>query len=123
MADDCGDVVFLEEPDCGDTGCAGLQAGLGVLQGYSSQREYRDCCTTGLAESFQASGECIFLFEDGREDGEGGLVCGGFGYFLWGVTGDGDEGSLWREFTGRSACVTIGYATSPRGSNFLRGDI
>jgi hypothetical protein len=37
LANDFGNVVFLEEADCSYAGCAGLQAGLGVLEGYCSQ--------------------------------------------------------------------------------------
>jgi hypothetical protein len=37
LADDCGDVVLLEEADGGYAGCAGFQAGLGILQGYASE--------------------------------------------------------------------------------------
>jgi len=47
-ADDCGYVVFLEEADGGYAGCAGLQAGVGVLQGYSSQGQDWDFCVAGL---------------------------------------------------------------------------
>ena len=36
LADDCGDVVFLEEADGGDAGCAGFEAGVGILQSYSA---------------------------------------------------------------------------------------
>jgi len=36
VADDGGDVVFLEEADGGDAGCAGLEAGVGILRSYAS---------------------------------------------------------------------------------------
>jgi len=94
-ADDGGYVVFLEEADGGYAGGAGLQAGLGVLQSNSSQREDGDVGAAGLAESFQACGRCAFFFEDGSEDGQGGLVGRGFGYFLRGVTGYGYQRILW----------------------------
>ena len=48
-ADDCGYVVFLEQADGGYSGCAGLQAGLGIPQGHSSEGQYGDCCGAGLA--------------------------------------------------------------------------
>jgi hypothetical protein len=37
LVDDCGYVVFLEEADGGYAGCARLEAGLGVLEGYASE--------------------------------------------------------------------------------------
>ena len=96
--DDCGDIVFLKETDRGDAGCAGVQAGFGVLQSYSSQCEHRDFGEAGLTKSVEAGGVgggCVLFFEDGSEDGEGGGVCGGLGYFLWGMTGDGDQRIWW----------------------------
>ena len=63
-------------------------------------------CAAGFAESFQAGGLGVFFFEDGSEDGEGGLVCGGLGYFLRGVTGDCDQRIFVVRFAGRSARAT-----------------
>jgi hypothetical protein len=40
--------VFLEEADGGDASGAGFQAGAGVLESYSSQRQHRDICAAGL---------------------------------------------------------------------------
>ncbi len=88
LADDFGYVIFLEQADGGYAGCAGLQAGLGVVQGYSSEGQDGDFCAAGLSQSFQTGGLGVFFFEDWGEDGEGGLVCRGLGYFLWVVTGD-----------------------------------
>jgi hypothetical protein len=51
-----------------------------------------------LAEALEAGGHnCggILLFEDWGEDGEGGGVCGGFGYFSCRVTGVGDQRISW----------------------------
>lgn len=80
-----GDIVFLEDPDGGDAGCAGVQAGLGVLQSYSTQCEYWDFGAAGLVKRFETgrggSGGVLF-FEDWSEKGDGGAVGGGLGYFF-----------------------------------------
>jgi hypothetical protein len=89
---------LLEEADGGDAGCAGLCTGAGILQSNSSKGEDGDWGAAGFAESVEAGGfDCggVFFFEDWGEDCEGGLVCGGCGDFLWGVTGDGDERNWW----------------------------
>jgi hypothetical protein len=70
--DDGGDVVFLEEADGGDSGCAGVQAGRGVLQSDASQREGWDLRAAGLAEileSGRGGSGGVFFFEDGGEQG------------------------------------------------------
>ena len=97
-ANDGGDVVFLEEADGGDAGGAGLQAGMSILQRYSSESEDWNFCATGLAEGFEAGGSgsgCVYFFEDGGEDGEDCLGGSGLGDLFWGVTGDGDQGIAW----------------------------
>jgi hypothetical protein len=94
-ADDCGDVVFLEEADGGDAGCSGLQAGFGILQSDPSEGEDGDFGATGLAESveaFRAGSGGIFFFEDGGEEGHVRAAGCGLDDFFWGVTGDGDPG-------------------------------
>ena len=91
LRDDGGDVVFLKEADGSDSGCAGFEAGVGVLQSYSAKGEDGDWCAAGLTE-FVESGGCsvggILFFEDWSEDGEGGLVGGGLKNFMWEVTGN-----------------------------------
>lgn len=98
FADDGGDVIFLEEADGGDAGGAGLQAEMSILQRYSSEGEDWNLGATGLAEGFETSGcgsGCVFFFEDGGEDGEGGLSGSGLSDLFWGVTGDCDQGIAW----------------------------
>jgi hypothetical protein len=69
LADDCGYVVFLEETDGGYAGCAGFEAGVGILQSYAAQGQDWDFCLAGLAQSFEACGRCVFFFEDWGEEG------------------------------------------------------
>lgn len=67
LADDCGYVVFLEEANGGYAGGAGLEAGLGVVQSYSSQREDRDFFLAGLAkcvEALRVGSWCVSFFKD-----------------------------------------------------------
>jgi len=96
--DDFGEVVFLEEADGGDAGCAGAETGFSVQQSDASQGEHWDIGTAGLAESFEAgrngSGR-VFFFEDGSEDGQVCTVGGGLNYFFRRVTGDGDQRVSW----------------------------
>jgi len=77
LADDRGDVVFLEEADGGDAGGAGVEARWRIPQRYSSKGEHWNFGVAGLAKGFEACGSGsgrIFFFEDGGEDGEGGLA-------------------------------------------------
>ena len=57
-------------------------------------------CTLG--EVLEAGGAGTFFLEDWGEDGEGCGVGGGLGYFCRRVTGDCDQGWLWRVCAGES---------------------
>ena len=96
--DDCGDVVFLEEADCGDASCSRLQAGVGVLQCDPSECKDRDFGAAGLAKSFNAGGGDsggIFFFEHRGKECEIGAVGGGLDCLFGNVTGDRDQRISW----------------------------
>ncbi len=71
-ANDGGEIVLLEETDCGDAGGSRCEAGCGVFESDTSEREDGDFVCAGLAERFEAlrlRARSIYLFEDGSEEG------------------------------------------------------
>ena len=109
VADDFGEVIFLEKADCGDSERPGIQARAGVVQGDAAEGENRDSSTACLTESFEAGGRragCAFLFEYGSEDCEVGFVRGGAGNLLRRMTGDSDDRFVSTAYAGGGARAT-----------------
>lgn len=90
-----GNVVLLEEADGGDAGGPGCQAGVGIIQSNSTQRQDWDVRLAGFVEKVETRGAGVFFFEYRGEDGEGCGAGGGLGYFCRGVAGDCDQGISW----------------------------
>lgn len=87
-------MVLLKQPDGGDARSTGFEAGERILQGDSAKGQNWYVFSARSAEGFKARRsrfERVFLFEDGSEEGEGGLVGGGLVDFFRRVAGDGDE--------------------------------
>ena len=75
LANDCSDVVLLEQSNRGDASSPRPQTRSRILQSDPSQREHWDLRAAGLAKSIEAgrsgSGRVLF-FEDRSEDSESG---------------------------------------------------
>jgi len=73
LADDIGDIVFLEEANGGDAGGSDLEAGWRVLERDASERENGNFVLAGLAKRLQSgclrAGNSSF-FENWGEEGE-----------------------------------------------------
>jgi hypothetical protein len=69
--DDFGDVIFLEEADCGDACGSHGQARVSILESDSAKGEDGNLCRAALLKCGQACGVRIFFFENWGEDGEG----------------------------------------------------
>ena len=86
-----GDVVFLKEPDSGDSGGSGSQTGLRVVQGDSPECEHWDSGAAGYSELLEACGRSTVLLEYRGEDCEVGRIFCCFVYLFWRVTRDRDH--------------------------------
>ena len=83
MLHDLGNVVVLEEADGGDAGGSCCETGMGIRESDPAQGQHRDVCAAGFVQSVRPAGVRVFFFEDRGEDGEGGVVGCGLGYFCW----------------------------------------
>ena len=73
MADDVGDVVFLEEADGGDSGGSRFEASLRIFQGHAAERQDRSFVLASLSQIFETCGVSLRgvpLLENRREQGE-----------------------------------------------------
>lgn len=71
-ADNLCDIFLLKKPNGGDPGSPRVEAGAGILQSDSAEREHRDICAAGLFKLGETRRLCswsVFLLEDGSEDG------------------------------------------------------
>ena len=82
MADDFGDIVFLEEADGGDAGGSGFEAGGCVFERDASEREHRDFVLARLAKGGEPgslrAGDGSFFEDRGKECQVGSRDCGLF---------------------------------------------
>ena len=94
--DGSGDVVFLEEPDGGDSGGSGIKTKHHVFEGDAAEADDGDGSPAGLTESVEARGcgaGSADFFENRGEYREVCAVDGGLSDLFRSMAGDGDNRS------------------------------